>query len=151
MLSASLAAAPQRGGGGGGSGAPAMNPDPSPVDVFVDKMKLGERQVEEILKLLQTGAGRAQPVATEMIQLRQKLLVAEMAGKSDDITSALAAYTVAAEKMTAHEIRTFTEIQGVLKGGQLNKSGEGLTMIAGLFHPPTPRPGRGGPRGGGGQ
>jgi hypothetical protein len=149
VLSASVAAAPQRGGGGGGSGAPAMIAEPTPFEVFVDKMKLSGDQIDAVAKILQTGAGKAAPVAQEMIQLRQKLLVAETAGKADDVTAALTAYSTAAAKMAAQEIATFTEIQGVLKGGQLNKSGEGLTMIAGMFHPPAPRAGGSQRRGGG--
>ena len=152
-MAAPLAA--QRGGGGGGagggSGAPAMIADPTPFEVFVDKMKLDGSQIDQTAKIFQAGAAEAKPVADEMLQLRQKLLAAEEAGKTDEINATLTAYSAAAAKMTGLEVKAFQQVQGILKSGQLGKSADGFAVIAGMFHPPAPRSGGNSRRGGGGE
>ena len=145
VLAAAVVGAQGR-GDAGGSGAPPMNPDPTPFDQFVEKLKLDGKQIQEVTGILNTAAAEAVPVSNELLQLRGKLLAAETAGKAEDVSAALANYTSTAMKMTTLEVRAFKKIQGVLKPNQLNKSAEAFSLIAGIFNVPTRSPR--GPRGG---
>jgi hypothetical protein len=147
LVLAAAAVGAQR-GDAGGSGAPPMNPDPTPFDEFVTKLKLDGRQLTEIQNILNAAATEAAPVSTELLQIREKLMAAEVAGKADEMSGLLTSYTTTAAKMTALEVKAFKKVQGVLKEGQLKKSAEAFSLIAGLFNQPTRA--RGGRRPGGG-
>lgn len=136
VLAAAVVGAQGR-GDSGGSGAPPMNPDPTPFDQFVEKLKLDSKQLQEITGIFNTAGAEAVPVSNELLQLRQKLLAAETAGKAEDVSAALANYTSTAMKMTAIEVRAFKKVQGVLKANQLSKSAEAFSLIAGIFNVPT--------------
>ena len=126
--------------------------DPTPLDLFVDRLRLNEKQVAEVEKIFTAAAKEAVPVSQEMIKLRQQMLEIEASGKADELQTVLKSYTAAAAKMTGIEIRAFDQVKALLKSNQLSRVADGFVVIAGVFNPPTPtRTTPGGRRGGGGQ
>ena len=137
------------GGGGGGSGAPPMQTrDPTPLDQFVDKMRLSEQQVPEVQRILQGAAVEATPVSDELVRLRMQMLDLDLAGKTDGLQAVLDQYTAASARMTGVEIKAMGTVRTVLKSGQLSRIGEGFAVIGGVFNAPTPKGRPAGGRGG---
>lgn len=155
LLLVALFAVPQGQGGQdrNGSGAPPQTGQaPTQFEQFVDRLKLDHKTQEpEVVQIFTASAVEAGPVALEMLQLRQRLLALEAAGKSDGRTPLLDAYTTAAAKMTAIEIRAFQKVQALLKPSQQSKAADAFVLMAGIFSPPTPRAGAGTRRGRGGE
>jgi len=131
-----------RGGGGSGSGGgtPAMlGADPTPFELFVDKLVLTTDQLTAIQKFYSAAVTEGAPISHELVALREKMMTAEGAGKAADFTAAAAGYVTASTKMIAVEVKAFKQAEGILKPKQLSKTAEAFAFIGGLFNQPTPR------------
>jgi hypothetical protein len=124
---------------------------PTQFEQFVSKLKLDEKtQVPEVQQIFMGAAADASVFEREM--MRQRLKMLEVAGNQEEFAKATEAYSAAAAKMTAVEVRAFDEVRGLLKSNQLSHTVDAFAIMAGIFHPPTPRAGSGmGRRGRGGE
>ena len=149
LLLVAAASMGQRGADSNGSGAPPQTgEDPTPFEQFEAKLKLdSRRQTPEVVKIFTAAAADATPVSQEMIQLRLKMV--SLDGKPDELGPVMTSYTAAAAKMTGIEIRAFQKVYALLDKNQQSKSAEAFVIMAGIFHPPTPRTTSRSPRGGG--
>lgn len=159
MLIAVLATtvvAAQRGGGGGGNqgGGSEMGPRAlTPFEEFASKLKIDvNKQGAEVEKIFAESAKEAAPVAQEILQLRQRLINADLTGKPDDFKAALDAYTAAHAKMTAIETACFGKVFAILSP-QLQARGpqgfeQAFAIMAGFFQAAAPPGGGGRGRGG---
>jgi hypothetical protein len=140
----------EQGRDAGGSGAPPMQAGPlSPFEEFVDKLKLDDKvQAPAAAQAFTDAARDAQAVGTEMMQLRQRLVGAELAGNAADVKAIQDLYTAAAVKMTAIETQAFGKVYATLKPNQQSKAPQAFAVMGGLFIPTSAGNSRGGRRGG---
>ena len=151
--------------GGGGMGGPQANGSGlqdsvgaralTPTETFAARLKLDEKtQVAPAQAILEAAAREAAPVATQLLQLRQAILNAEISKQADAISKATAAYADAAGKLATIEAAAFAKIYATLKPNQQAKAGDAFELLPIIIAPGTParggRPGGGG-RGRGGQ
>jgi hypothetical protein len=135
---------------GGGSGAPPMTGrDPTPYEEFLEKLRPDDQQGVAIQNAFNEAGAAAVPVSAEMIRIRQQMVALGPDATPAQLAPLRAAYAVEAAKMVEIELGAYQKVHAVLKKGQQGKAAEALTIMAGLFHPLTPRPARGGRRGGG--
>ena len=141
----------EQGRDSGGSGAPPMQAGPvTPFEEFVDKLKLDDKvQVPAAAQIFTDAARDAQVVGNQMMELRQRLVGAELAGNAADVKAIQDLYTTAAAKMTAIETQAFAKIYATLKPNQQSKAPQAFAVIGGLFIPVSGGNSRGGRRGGG--
>jgi hypothetical protein len=163
LMAMLLACAPQAAhgqvviGGGAGPGgrdsAPrqmmTMSSEPTQFEEFSKKLKLDDRtQLPDVRAIFMSASADASPIEREMMRLRLKML--EVASKPDELKPLIEAYAAAASKMAAIEVKALEQVRTLLKPNQLSKSAEAFVIMAGVFHPPTPRGGGPGGRRGGG-
>jgi hypothetical protein len=121
----------------------------SPFEEFVDKLKLDEKvQAPAAAQVFTDAARDAQAVGQEMMQLRQRLVSAEIAGNAADVKTVQDLYTAAATKMTGIETQAFSKIYATLKPNQQSKAPQAFAVIGGLFMPVSGGNSRSGRRGG---
>lgn len=163
LIASAVVAAQGRGGGGGGdqsgSGEPAMSARAlTPFEQFAGKLKLDlKTQGTQVEQIFQEGAKEAQPIGLEIVQLRQRLVNAELNEKPDDLKATTDALTAAAAKMAGVEAKVFAKVFAVLTPAQQSRGvdnfEQAFAIMAGFFQQAAPRGGgRGGPgagRGGG--
>lgn len=136
------------GGGAGGSGLPSGIDAPRTIpQQFASKLKLDATQRGKVDELLAQAAAAAAAPATEMLQLRQRMLNAARADRTDELKAAEEAYVVVAARVATIEATTFAKVYAELKPNQQKEASEAFALIAGLFSNTTPA-GAGGPRGG---
>jgi hypothetical protein len=125
--------------------------EPTQFEQFASKLKLDEKtQVPEVQRIFMSAAADASVFEREM--MRQRLKMLDVAEKPEELAQAIEAYSAAAAKMTTVEVRAFDEVRGLLKPNQLSRTVDAFAIMAGIFHPPTPRATGGtGRRGGGGE
>jgi len=118
---------------------------------FADRLKLDAKtQAPEVERILSDGARDAAPIGQQMLQIRQQLVNATLAKKTDDEKKPLVeAYAAAAAKMAGIETAAFTKIYALLKPNQQSSAPQAFAIMAGMFQPAAPRAGGRGPRGGG--
>jgi hypothetical protein len=126
----------------------------TPFEQFAGKLKLDlKTQGPPVEQIFADGAKEAAPVAQEIMQLRQRLVNAELNAKPDEIKTALDAYTAAATKMAGIETKVFSQVFAALTPAQQARGVDGFeqafAIMAGFFQQAAPRGGRGGGRGGG--
>jgi len=141
----------EQGRDAGGSGAPPMQSGPlTPFEEFVNRLKLDEKvQAPAAAQIFTDAARDAQAVGQEMMQLRQRLVGAELAGNAADVKPIQDLYTAAAAKMTGIEAQAFGKIYATLKPNQQSKAPQAFAVIGGVFMPTSGGNSRGGRRGGG--
>ena len=126
----------------------------TPFEEFAGKLKIDVKtQGAAVEQMFADGAKEADPVAQELIQLRNRLVNAELNGKPEDVKTALDAYTAAAAKMAGIEAGVFAKVVASLTPAQQARSVGGFeqafAIMAGFFQQAAPRGGgRGGARGG---
>src|SRR5262245_33997077 len=131
LLAVLLVAVPQRGVMPPGAG-------PTQFEEFAKKLKLDDKkQLPDVQAIFQNASADASPFEREMMRLRLKML--DVADKPAELAPVQQEYAVVAAKMTAVEVKAFEEVRTLLKSSQLSKSTEAFALMAGVFHPPTPR------------
>ena len=122
------------GGGGGFSGGGSGPAEPAAFTKLTLDLDLDKKtQVPNALKLFEAAQKEAAPVATEMVNLRQQMLNADMDAAGDTLKSVSAAHTVAATKMITIEAHLFSEIYAMLKPDQQKKAPKAFDDFAGAF------------------
>jgi hypothetical protein len=122
----------------------------NPVEKFIGALKLDEKtQVPAVARIFDDVRKEAGPVAQEILQLRNKMVNAELSGKADDLKTATDAYAIAAAKMAALEAKAMAQIVPLLKPDQKSRIPQAYQQMAGFFQAAAPS-GRGGRPGGGG-
>jgi hypothetical protein len=117
-----------------------MQAPPTAFEQFVNKLGLDKKtQLPEVQRIYMSAAVDAEAPEREMTSLRLQILTA--ARQKEGMSSLVAAYAVQAAKMTAIEAKAFADIRPMLNKGQLSKTVEAFALMAGIFHPPTPRAG----------
>jgi hypothetical protein len=159
MVCATVVVAGQgRGGGGDQSGSDTTMSARAltPFEQFAGKLKIDlKTQAPTVEQIFAAGAKEAEPVAQQLIQLRQRLVNAELNGKADDVKPALDAYTAAAARMAGIEADVFAKVVASLTPAQQARPADGFeqafAIMAGFFQQATPRGGgrAGAGRGGG--
>lgn len=151
-----LIATPQQGRGGNGGGAmppPVSVQDPTPFELFVDKLDLDDKtQQQDTAKIFTGSAAEAAVIGKDVTSLRARMIETAMA--SGDLAPVVAAYTATSTKLTGLEVRTFQQVFALLQKKQQSKGAEAFVLMAGLLDPALPgsqggRRGRGGFGGGG--
>ena len=159
LFTTGVVAGQGRGGGGGGQdqgGGEAMTARAlTPFEQFAGKLKIDiKTQGAAVEEIFAEGAKEAQPVGLEILQLRQRIVNAELAGKPEELKPALEAYAAAAGRMAAIEAKVFAKVFASLTPAQQARGAEGFeqafAIMAGFFQQAAPRGGgRGAGRGGG--
>jgi hypothetical protein len=158
------AVAVAQGGGGGignngassnvlGSGAPPeQGPRPlTPAETFMSRLKLDEKtQVPQAMEILSAAAREAAPLGTQLLQICQQQLNAEMSKQPEAIAQANAAYATAAGKLASIEAQAFAKIYAMLKPNQTSKANEAFELLPVILTPAAPVRGGSGGRGRGG-
>ena len=152
----------QEGGGGGGGGFQGggsglsdggLNPRAlTPVETFMARLKLDEKtQVPQAQEILGAAAREAAPLSTQLLQLRQSLLNAEISKDPAVIKQAIDAYAATAAKLSSIEGHAFAKVYALLKPNQTSKAGDAFELLPVILAPGTPARGggMGGRRGGG--
>ena len=145
------------GGGMGGSGGRGgdtggmngmgdgmgMNTRPhkqSKLEMFADRLKLSKEQKPEVESILQDGAKEAAPLRSQLLQGREALVSAVLAGKTGaDLDEVVKGYSVLEAKMTVIEAKTFSKVCAMLKPNQQAKAASAFEFLDGVFDvaPPT--------------
>lgn len=141
-----LIVALQRGGAVGGGPMPASS-EPTQFERFASTLKLDDkRQLPAVQQIFMMAAADASPFEQSMVRLRLRMV--ELAAKPEEFAPVVAEYATAAAKMASVEVRAFGEVRDILRPNQRSKTAEAFGLMAGIFHPPTPRFGGRGRRGG---
>lgn len=123
--------------GGGGSGAPPMRPN-TPFEDFVEALRLDlDDQVPPVQTLMVAGAKDTTPLVSELFQIRQQILNAELTNDAAAKAPALQAYVAGATKMAAAEAATFAKVYALLRPNQQSRAPGAFTQMAGFFFPPA--------------
>jgi hypothetical protein len=135
---------------GGGGGMPMRTPKPTPADQIVSRLKLNKDQTTEVQTILQAAAKDSAPVVQQLVQARNVLATALIAGKSQAEIDEITKTVVAAQlQMTGVEVTAFQKIFALLKPNQTAKAPEAFELMAGIFEPQAGRSGGGRGMGGG--
>jgi hypothetical protein len=141
LLAAALACA-QRGGTGGrgmdeetGGGRATPSRRPSKLDQLADKLKLNADQKAEARTIIVDAGKETAPLQQQLMQARQNLAGALIAGNSEQADQALTQYTPLAAQLAAVEAKSFAKICAMLKPGQQAKAGPAFTFLAGIYEP----------------
>jgi hypothetical protein len=122
----------------------------NPVEKFIGALKLDEKtQVPAVAKIFDDVRKDAGPVATELLQIRNRMVNAELAGKADDLKAATDAYGIAAAKMAALEAKAMGQIVPLLKPDQKSRIPQAYQQMAGFFQSAAPAARGGRPSGAG--
>lgn len=159
MLAGSALAQEPEGGSGrasgaSGSGLPSDIGGPRTIpQQFAAKLKLDKTQAPAVDQILTAAATQAAPHATQLLQIRQRMLNALHANREDEVKAAQEAYASAAADIARIETAAFAKVYALLKPNQQKEAPQAFTLLAGLFsNPPAGGgPARGNSRGGGGR
>ncbi|MBM3749807.1 MAG: hypothetical protein FJW21_01315 [Acidimicrobiia bacterium] len=123
--------------GGGGSGAPPMRPN-TPFEDFVEALRLDlDDQVPPVQTLMVAGAKDTAPLVSELFQIRQQILNAELTNDAAAKAPALQAYVAGSTKMAAAEAATFAKVYALLRPNQQSRAPGAFAQMAGFFFPPA--------------
>lgn len=130
-----------RGGRGGGDastiGAPPRVQKPSQADQVVDKLKLNKDLKNEFEALLEEAQKEAAPVRQKLLETRNAIAVAMVAGKGkEEIDPLLKNYAAVSAEMTGIETRILAKICAKLKPNQQAKAGQAFDLMAEIFDSP---------------
>ena len=150
LFTTAVVAGQGRGGGGGGQdqgGGDTMTARAlTPFEEFAGKLKLDiKTQAAAVEQIFADGAKEAGPIGQEIMQLRQRIVNAELSGKPEELQPALEAYTVATAKMAGVEAKVFAKVFASLTPAQQARGVEGFeqafAIMAGFFQQAAPRGG----------
>lgn len=120
----------------------------TPFEEFAGKLKLDEKtQMPAAAEILNAAAAEAAPVGVQLLQIRQKLLNAELNGAPEAVKAATEEYVAAEAKMAAIEGSAFSKVLALLKPNQRSNSkniAEAFALMAGFFQSQGAARGRGG-------
>ena len=141
MLAAAFAiglASAQPGGGGMGgdmgSGMGGMARRQSPLEMFVDKLKLKDDQKDEVQKILSATAEKIAPVREQLTKGRSVIFQALMSKASDDdIKKLMGDYTLLSAQVTGLEADAFGKILALLKPNQQKNAPQAFDLLATVF------------------
>lgn len=118
------------------------------ADMMVSRLKLNKDQTSEFITILESTQKDAAPVIQQVMQNRNVLANAMIAGKSDAEMEPLSKAVKDSEfQMMGVEVMAFRKIVGILKPNQVAKAPEAFELMADIFLPQA-GPGGGGGRGG---
>jgi hypothetical protein len=118
------------------------------ADLMVSRLKLNKDQTSEFITILESTQKDATSVIQEVMQNRNVLANAMLAGKSDAEMEPLSRAVKDSEfQMMGVEVKAFRKIVGILKPNQVAKAPEAFELMADIFLPQA-GPGGGGGRGG---
>ena len=124
----------------------------TPTETFMARLKLDEKtQVPQAQEILGAAAREAAPLSTQLLQLRQGLLNAEISKDPAAIKQAIDAYAAAAAKLSSVEAQAFAKIYALLKPNQTSKADDAFEILPVILAPGTPVRGGGSGRFGGRQ
>lgn len=140
--------------GGGEQAAAAVRPPATLMEQFVAALKIDMKtQAPAVQEIFAASQKEAIPVINQMMQIRQRMVNADL---NDDTAEAQAdrdAYLQASTKMATIEAQTFSKVYALLKPNQQSKAADAFRIMAGIFMPTGPARGAGGrqgaPNGGG--
>jgi len=112
----------------------------SKLEMFAERLKLTKDQKSEVESILQDGAKEATPLRTQLLQGREALVSAVLAGKTGaDLDEVVKGYSALEAKMTVIEAKTFSKVCAMLKPNQQTKAASAFEFLDGVFDvaPPT--------------
>lgn len=132
--------------GGGDQAASVMRPK-TLMEQFVETLKIDAKtQVPAVQEIFSAAQKETIPVVNQMMQLRQRMVNADLADNTAEAQANLEAYTAAATRMATIEAQTFSKVYALLKPNQQSKAPQAFAIMAGIFMPIGPAtPARGGP------
>jgi hypothetical protein len=147
MVAAPMVTRGQTGRGGtesavmGGESARAL----TPFEEFAGKLKLDDKtQQPAAIEIINAAASEAGAVGAQILQIRQRILNAELSGSADDVKAATADYVTAEAKMAAIEANAFSKVLALTKPNQQKDAAQAFALLAGFFQRAAATGGRGG-------